>query len=173
MLGTATPVQTEAVELWDLIDPRHADQRGPPLESLAPGAAPRTHQTLWPGPPYGGHLNLVYHDTQDEQVYQVLSRRLPDKFDIFGGLPDTIEDDWLESVEKLAAMMDTYIHLRQQGRDVFALRYKDTIDPDKHAGNCAPACWRERMSSRNSRNPGSGIARVRQVFPPLHRLDLC
>jgi ERCC4-related helicase len=34
-------------------------------------------------------LNLVYHDTQDEKVYQVLSRRLQDKFDIFGGLPDT------------------------------------------------------------------------------------
>ena len=77
-------------------------------------------------------LNLVYHDTQDEQVYQVLSRRLRDKFDIFGGLPDTIEDDWIESVEKLEVMMDTYIHLRQQGRDVFALRYKDTIAPDKH-----------------------------------------
>jgi superfamily II DNA/RNA helicase len=30
-------------------------------------------------------LNLVYHDTQDEKVYQVLSRRLRDKFDIFGG----------------------------------------------------------------------------------------
>jgi SNF2 family DNA or RNA helicase len=75
-------------------------------------------------------LNLVYHDTQDEQVYQVLSRRLKDKFDIFGGLPDTIEDDWIESVEKLEAMMDQYIHLRQKGRDVFELRYKETIDPD-------------------------------------------
>ena len=32
-------------------------------------------------------LNLVYHDTQDEKVYGVLSRRLKDKFDIFGGLP--------------------------------------------------------------------------------------
>ena len=77
-------------------------------------------------------LNLVYHETQDERVYQVLSRRLKDKFDLFGGLPDTIEDDWIESVEKLEAMMDTYIHLRQQDRDVFELRYKDTIDPDQH-----------------------------------------
>jgi hypothetical protein len=77
-------------------------------------------------------LNLVYHDTQDEKVYQVLSRRLQDKFDIFGGLPDTIEDDWIESVEKLEAMMDQYLHLRQRGRDVFELRYKDTLDPDKH-----------------------------------------
>src|SRR5262249_56784559 len=74
-------------------------------------------------------LNLVYHDTQDEKVYQVLSRRLKDKFDIFGGLPDTIEDDWIESVEKLEAMMDQYIHLRQRGRDIFELRYKETIDP--------------------------------------------
>lgn len=41
-------------------------------------------------------LNLVYHDTQDEKVYGVISRRLKDKFDIFGGLPDTIEDDWIE-----------------------------------------------------------------------------
>jgi superfamily II DNA or RNA helicase len=77
-------------------------------------------------------LNLVYHDTQDERVYEVLSRRLKDKFDIFGGLPDTIESDWIESVEKLEAMMDEYIHLRQKARDVFELRYKESIDPDKN-----------------------------------------
>ncbi|HEX7422507.1 MAG TPA: helicase-related protein, partial [Terriglobales bacterium] len=77
-------------------------------------------------------LNLVYHDTQDEKVYRVLSRRLKDKFDIFGGLPDTIEDDWIENVENLEEMMDEYIHLRQKARDVFELRYKETIDPDKN-----------------------------------------
>jgi superfamily II DNA or RNA helicase len=76
-------------------------------------------------------LNLVYHETQDEKVYQVLSRRMKDRYDIFGGLPDTIEDDWIESVEKLEAMMDEYIHLRQQARDVFEMRYQETIDPDK------------------------------------------
>jgi superfamily II DNA or RNA helicase len=76
-------------------------------------------------------LNLVYHETQDEKVYQVLSRRMKDRYDIFGGLPDTIEDDWIESVEKLDAMMDEYIHLRQQARDVFEMRYQETIDPDK------------------------------------------
>ncbi len=77
-------------------------------------------------------LNLVYHDTQDEKVYQVISRRLKDRFDIFGGLPDTIEDDWIESEERLDSMMDQYVHLRQQARDVFELRYKETIDPDKN-----------------------------------------
>lgn len=75
-------------------------------------------------------LNLVYHGTQDEKVYQVLSRRMKDRYDIFGGLPDTIDDDWIESVEKLEEMMDKYIHLRQKARDVFELRYQKTIDPD-------------------------------------------
>jgi len=76
-------------------------------------------------------LNLVYHETQDEKVYKVISRRMKDRYDIFGGLPDTIEDDWIESVEKLEEMMDEYIHLRQQAHDVFEMRYQTTIDPDR------------------------------------------
>lgn len=77
-------------------------------------------------------LNLVYHDTRDERVYQALSRRLRDKFDIFGGLPDTIEDDWIDSVEELEARMDEYMHLRKKARDVFELRYKETVNPDEN-----------------------------------------
>ncbi len=77
-------------------------------------------------------LNLVYHDTQDEEVYQVLSKRMKDRFDIFGGLPDTIDDEWIENVETLEEMMDKYVHLRQKARDVFELRYRETIDPDKN-----------------------------------------
>jgi superfamily II DNA or RNA helicase len=76
-------------------------------------------------------LNLVYHETQDEKVYRVLSRRMKDRYDIFGGLPDAIDDDWIESEEKLEKMMDEYIHLRKQARDVFELRYQATIDPDR------------------------------------------
>lgn len=76
-------------------------------------------------------LNLVYHETQDEQVYHALSRRMKDTFDIFGGLPDTIEDEWIESEEMLERMMDEYVHLRQKARDVFEMRYQETIDPDK------------------------------------------
>ena len=75
-------------------------------------------------------LNLVYHDTQDEKVYSVISRRLKDKFDIIGGVPDTIEDEWIDNIEKLEEKMDEYIHLRTKARDVFELRYKETIDPD-------------------------------------------
>jgi hypothetical protein len=55
---------------------------------------------------------------------------MKDRYDIFGGLPDTIEDDWIESIEKLEEMMDKYIHLRKQAQDVFEMRYQTTIDPD-------------------------------------------
>lgn len=76
-------------------------------------------------------LNLVYHETQEEKVYEVISRRMKDRYDIFGGLPDTIEDDWIQTVEELEDMMNDYIHLRKKARDVFELRYQETIDPDK------------------------------------------
>jgi len=76
-------------------------------------------------------LNLVYHDTQDEKVYAVISSRMKDRYDIFGSLPDTIEDKWIESVEELEERMDEYIHLRDQARNAFEMRYQETFDPDK------------------------------------------
>lgn len=76
-------------------------------------------------------LNLVYHETQDEQVYTVISRRMKDRYDIFGSLPDMIEDDWIENVEELEKRMDEYIHLRAQAHNVFEMRYQETIDPDR------------------------------------------
>ena len=57
---------------------------------------------------------------------------MKDRYDVFGGLPDTIDDDWIESVEKLEEMMDKYIHLRQKARDVFEMRYQETINPDEN-----------------------------------------
>jgi superfamily II DNA/RNA helicase len=44
-------------------------------------------------------LNLVYHGTRDERVYERLSERMRDRYDIFGSLPDVIEDDWIENIE--------------------------------------------------------------------------
>jgi hypothetical protein len=44
-------------------------------------------------------LNLVYSDTQDEKVYNILSRRMRDRYDSFGSLPDTIEDEWIDDIE--------------------------------------------------------------------------
>jgi superfamily II DNA/RNA helicase len=76
-------------------------------------------------------LNLVYHDTQDERVYATLSRRMKDRYDIFGSLPDVIDDDWIESVEVLEEMMDRDMHLRRTARDAFEIRYEHRVDPDK------------------------------------------
>jgi superfamily II DNA or RNA helicase len=76
-------------------------------------------------------LNLVYHDTQDEAVYAALSRRMKDRYDIFGSLPDTIDDEWIENIEELEEMMDQYMHLRQNARDAFEIRYERQVDPDE------------------------------------------
>lgn len=76
-------------------------------------------------------LNLVYHDTQDEAVYATLSRRMKDRYDIFGSLPDTIDDEWIENIEKLDEMMDRYMHLRKEARDAFEIRYEQKVDPDR------------------------------------------
>jgi len=75
-------------------------------------------------------LNLVYHETQDEKIYTVLSERLKDTYDIFGSLPDTIEDEWIEDVEKLAERMDIYIHERKRAQDAFSVKYRTTLDPE-------------------------------------------
>lgn len=75
-------------------------------------------------------LNLVYAETRDEAVYRTLSRRMKDRYDIFGGLPDVIDDDWIESEASLEEQMDHYIHMRQNARDVFELKYKNTINPE-------------------------------------------
>jgi superfamily II DNA or RNA helicase len=77
-------------------------------------------------------LNLVYHDTQDELVYSALSRRMKDRYDIFGSLPDTIEDEWIENIEALESMLDQYTHLRRKAKDAFEIRYERQVDPDKN-----------------------------------------
>lgn len=94
-------------------------------------------------------LNLVYQGTRDEDVYRVISQRMKDKYDIFGGLPDAIEDDWIDDEQTLEAEMDKYIHLRQKARDVFELRYKGTINPDANRWDlCARVLSRQDVNER-------------------------
>ncbi|PFG75315.1 phospholipase D-like domain-containing anti-phage protein [Tepidiforma thermophila] len=75
-------------------------------------------------------LNLVYHDTQDERVYEVLSERMKDTYDIFGSLPDTIEDDWVEDAETLRNRLEQYLAERERARNAFELQYEHDIDPN-------------------------------------------
>lgn len=75
-------------------------------------------------------LNLVYHETRDEQVYQVLSRRMRDRYDIFGSLPDTIDDEWIEDIEHLEEELDRYWARRSQTQTAFQARYQHAVNPD-------------------------------------------
>tara|TARA_R110002126_G_scaffold146224_23_gene292201 strand:+ start:1451 stop:4174 length:2724 start_codon:yes stop_codon:yes gene_type:complete len=77
-------------------------------------------------------LNLVYTDTQDEKVYNVLSERLKDTYDIFGSLPDTIDDDWIDDEEELNSRMNEYMHERKKAQDAFSVRYRGTLDPNAY-----------------------------------------
>jgi superfamily II DNA/RNA helicase len=54
-------------------------------------------------------LNLVYQGTRDEDVYQRLSERMRDRYDIFGSLPDVIDDDWIDDIETLDQKLSEYI----------------------------------------------------------------
>ena len=75
-------------------------------------------------------LNLVYCDTQDEQIYSVLSKRMQDTYDIFGSLPDSIETDWIENAEELEKRINIYMHERENARNAFDIRYNDDTNPD-------------------------------------------
>lgn len=73
--------------------------------------------------------NLVYADTVDEKVYQRLSERMQDKYDILGSLPDTIEDEWIEDIEKIEEELRSFTK-PESPADLFSLRYGNFISID-------------------------------------------
>lgn len=77
-------------------------------------------------------LNLVYHGTQDEKVYRVLSNRMRDRYDIFGSLPDVIDDEWIDDIEQMEEELDRYWSRRGQAQNAFQLRYRDAVDPQEN-----------------------------------------
>jgi superfamily II DNA or RNA helicase len=74
-------------------------------------------------------LNLVYADTNDEKVYRVLSQRMKDRYDLFGSLPDTIEDDWIDDIEHLDEHFSQFT-LKKRSANAFDLRYGKTVIPE-------------------------------------------
>lgn len=72
--------------------------------------------------------NLVYQGTRDEKVYKVLSKRMRDRYDLFGSLPDTIKDDWIWDVGDLEEHLDQFIHDRSRA-NAFDLRYGASVQP--------------------------------------------
>lgn len=80
-------------------------------------------------------LNLVFEHTVDEKIYERISERMKNRYDLFGSLPDTIKDEWIDDIETLGERLDEYIHAQKTATG-FDLRYTGTtIPPEKD--------WRE------------------------------
>lgn len=73
-------------------------------------------------------LNLVFEQTVDEKIYERLSERMKDRYDLFGSLPDTIKDEWIEDIETLGERLDEYINAQKTATG-FDLRYTATMMP--------------------------------------------
>lgn len=92
-------------------------------------------------------LNLVYQDTVDETIYERLSERMKDRFDLFGSLPDTIEDNWIENVELMDEKLDEYIDAQKRVNG-FDIRYNTNLDADEDEWrNCAQVLSRRSIDT--------------------------
>jgi SNF2 family DNA or RNA helicase len=75
-------------------------------------------------------LNLVNEQTVDEKVYERLSERMRDRYNLFGSLPDTIRDEWIDDIETLGEKMDEYIDAQREATG-FDLRYQASSEPSE------------------------------------------
>ena len=75
-------------------------------------------------------LNLVNEQTVDEKIYDRLSERMRNRYDLFGSVPDTIKDEWIDDIETLGEKMDEYIHAQKEATG-FDLRYRSSMEPPK------------------------------------------
>lgn len=101
-------------------------------------------------------LNLVNEQTVDEKIYERLSERMRDRYNLFGSLPDTIKDEWIDDIETLGEKMDEYINAQKEATG-FDLRYTVTMAPsEKDWRDCSEVLSRrdfaELMSSGWSDN---------------------
>jgi len=92
-------------------------------------------------------LNLVYQDTVDEKIYERLSDRMKDRFDLFGSLPDTIEDQWIENIEFMDEKLDEYIDAQKRVNG-FDIRYNTNLDAQEDEWrNCAKVLSRRSIDT--------------------------
>ena len=77
-------------------------------------------------------LNLVYQDTVDERIYERISERMQSRYEVFGSLPDTIDDDWVDNVESVIKELDQRFDSERK-LNGFDLRYNVTLEADSDA----------------------------------------
>lgn len=96
-------------------------------------------------------LNLVYKDTHDEKVYEALSKRMKDRYDLLGSLPDVIEDDWIEDIENLDKHLSQFT-TKRKAANTFDLRYGGTVEADEPSwGLCEKVLARRDVIDRMSK----------------------
>lgn len=116
-------------------------------------------------------LNLLYHGsaqpTVAEKVYAKLSCRMKDRFDIFGTLPDVIDDDWIDDQEKLEEELKNYTNRRAQA-NAFDLRYAgDVVPKDERWELC------EKVLARRQEAAVAGVGRAPLAWPRSTRRPDC
>lgn len=112
-------------------------------------------------------LNLVHEQTVDEKIYERLSERMESRYNLFGSVPDTIKDEWIENIETLGEKMDEYINDQRQANG-FDLRYTDTMhSPEQDWRECADVLSRRDFAELMSNGWGG-----KQYQPQAENLDL-
>ena len=105
-------------------------------------------------------LNLVYHGTVDQKVYDTLSERMRERFDIFGTLPDVIEDEWIENIETLDAKLKEFT-VRKAAANAFDLRYATGATQDEQRWEvCERVLARADVTKRLSLGWGERLEKV-------------
>jgi hypothetical protein len=72
---------------------------------------------------YNAYLNRF-----SSRLHRLSHVRMRDRYDIFGNLPDVIDDDWIDNIETLDQKLSEYIESRRRA-NAFELRYGNAIDP--------------------------------------------
>lgn len=89
-------------------------------------------------------LSLVYEGSRDEVVFGRLSERMRDVFDLFGQLPDTLDDDWIDNEELLEAELRKHADRRRQ-LSSFDVRWGGTARGE--AATESQAAWQRRWET--------------------------
>jgi hypothetical protein len=79
---------------------------------------------------------------------------MKDRFDIFGTLPDVIDDDWIDDEERLEEELKNYTNRRAKA-NAFDLRYAgDVVPKDERWELCEKVFARNDVKKRLSRGWG-------------------
>nr|WP_276978233.1 phospholipase D-like domain-containing anti-phage protein [Ferrimicrobium acidiphilum] len=97
-------------------------------------------------------LNLVYQGTRDEKVYEKLSDRMKDRYDIFGGIPDCIDAEWIEEIENFVEKAKTHLYMRDALKNIFEEKSKETfVENENSWERCTKVLSRRDINQAMSR----------------------